>query len=400
MMSMVNLKKYWPYKRVKIKNMWINEDSTITHLELHPDLSFLPLCSCCKKPVRRIHSQHSRIIRDLPMGQTITVIQLHYRKVICDECGIRNEYFDFLAPYSRVTKRFSQYIFNLCQQMTVYDVAKLVKLSWHQVKAIDRNELIRRHSKIDLSGLKILAIDETSFLKGHKYITVVANYQTGQVIAVIKNRDYEAIASFFSRLGNSILKNIEAVVMDMWPAYIKVVKVYCRNASIVFDKFHVIAAFNKTIDSIRQQEYLRASEKDKRVFRGSKYLFLRKYTALNKQEERPKLDAILQQNALLAKTYILKDYINTFWNYDTPRLAKEFILHWCKIAVETKCKKLIKFVNMIKKYLYGIVNHCVFQINNAKLEGINNKIKVIKRRAYGYLDYQYFGYKIMQATTN
>lgn len=188
--------------------------------------------------------------------------------------------------------------------------------------------------------------------------------------------------------------------MDMWPAYIKVVKVYCRNASIVFDKFHVIAAFNKTIDSIRQQEYLRASEKDKRVFRGSKYLFLRKYTALNKQEERPKLDAILQQNALLAKTYILKDYINTFWNYDTPRLAKEFILHWCKIAVETKCKKLIKFVNMIKKYLYGIVNHCVFQINNAKLEGINNKIKVIKRRAYGYLDYQYFGYKIMQATTN
>ncbi len=284
--------------------------------------------------------------------------------------------------------------------MTVYDVAKLVKLSWHQVKAIDRNELIRRHSKIDLSGLKILAIDETSFLKGHKYITVVANYQTGQVIAVIKNRDYEAIASFFSRLGNSILKNIEAVVMDMWPAYIKVVKVYCRNASIVFDKFHVIAAFNKTIDSIRQQEYLRASEKDKRVFRGSKYLFLRKYTALNKQEERPKLDAILQQNALLAKTYILKDYINTFWNYDTPRLAKEFILHWCKIAVETKCKKLIKFVNMIKKYLYGIVNHCVFQINNAKLEGINNKIKVIKRRAYGYLDYQYFGYKIMQATTN
>jgi len=389
MMSMTNLKKYWPYKRVKIKNMWINEDSAITHLELHPDLSFLPLCSCCKKPVRRIHSKHNRIIRDLPMGPTITVIQLHYRKVICDECGSRNEYFDFLAPYSRVTKRFSQYIFNLCQQMTVYDVAKLVKLSWHQVKAIDRNELIRRHSKIDLSGLKIVAIDETSFLKGHKYITAAA-----------KNRDYEAIASFFSRLGNSILNNIEAVVMDMWPAYIKVVKNYCKNASIVFDKFHVIAAFNKTIDSIRQQEYLRASEKDKRVFKGSKYLFLRKYISLNKQEERPKLEAILQQNAILAKAYILKDYINTFWNYDTPRLAKEFILHWCKIAVETKCQKLIKFVNMIQRYLYGIVNHCVFQINNAKLEGINNKIKVIKRRAYGYLDYQYFGYKIMQATTN
>ena len=399
-MSVVNLKKYWPFKRVKIRNMWINEEHTITRLELHPNLSFLPICSCCKRPVRRIHSKHIRTIRDLPMGQTITLIQLHYRKVICDKCGIRNEYFDFLAPYSRVTKRFGQYIFDLCQQMTVYDVAKLVKLSWHQVKAIDRNELIHRHSKIDLSDLKILAIDETSFLKGHKYITVVANYQTGQVVGVMRNRDYNAIASFFSRLPNSILNNIEAVVMDMWPAYIKAVNDYCMNAKIVFDKFHVIAAFNKTIDRIRKQEYRKASKENKKLIKGSKYLFLRKYNSLNEQEERPKLEAILRQNALLAKTYILKDYINTFWKYDTPRIAKEFILHWCNLALEIKCPQIRSFVELIKRHLYGIINHCVFQINNARLEGINNKIKVIKRRAYGYLDYQYFGYKIMQATTN
>lgn len=400
MMSTVNLRKYWPYKRVKIRNFWINEDASITHLELHPVLSYLPVCSCCGKKVKRIHSHHSRIIRDLPMGQTITIIKLYYRKIICRDCGIRIEDFDFLHPYSRVTKRFAQYVFDLCQQMTVYDAAKLVKLSWDQVKAIDKNELIRRYSKIDLSDLEILAVDETSFLKGHKYITIVANYNTGQVIGVIKERNYETLASYFSMLPDSILNNIKAVVMDMWPAYIKAVKDYCKNALIVFDKFHVIAAFNKTIDSIRQQEYLKAAEENKKVFKGSKYLFLRKYSSLNKQEERPKLEAILKQNEVLAKTYILKDYINTFWNYDIPELAKGFINHWCKVAVETKCKKLIKFVNMLQRYLYGILNYCVFHINNARLEGINNKIKVIKRRAYGYLDYQYFAYKIIQATTN
>ena len=89
-----------------------------------------------------------------------------------------------------------------------------------------------------------------------------------------------------------------------------------------------------------------------------------------------------------------------FWSSGTPRLSEEFILHWCSVAEAIKNPKLNKFVKMVKRYLYGIVNHSIFQINNARLEGINNKIKVIKRRAYGYLDFQYFALKIMQATTN
>ena len=229
---------------------------------------------------------------------------------------------------------------------------------------------------------------------------MIADYRTGRVIAVKKNRNYQAIASLFSSMPKSILNNIKAVVMDMWPAYIKAVKKYCRNAQIVFDKFHVIAAFHKTIDSIRQQEYFKASQEDKRIFKGSRYLFLRKYATLNEQEERPKLEAIFSRNSLLAKVYILKDYINMFWKFDVPRLSEEFILHWCLVAQDIMCPKIDKFINMIKRYLYGIVNHSVFQINNARLEGINNKIKVIKRRAYGYLDFQYFALKIMQATTN
>jgi len=257
-----------------------------------------------------------------------------------------------------------------------------------------------RHRTIDLSNLGILAIDETSFLKGHKYITVVANYQTGQVIKVVRERDYQAIASVFREFPKSILNNIKAVVMDMWPAYIKAVKDFCENATIVFDKFHVIAAFHKTIDSIRHQEYLKASKEDKRIFKGSKYLFLRKFSSLNEQEEQIKLQAIFYRNDLLAKVYILKDYINMFWKFDIPRLSEEFILHWCSVAEAIKNPKLNKFVKMVKRYLYGIVSHSLFQINNARLEGINNKIKVIKRRAYGYLDFQYFALKIMQATTN
>ena len=139
--------------------------------------------------------------------------------------------------------------------------------------------------------------------------------------------------------------------MDMWPAYIKAVKDYCKKAAIVFDKFHIIAAFNKAINSVRQREYLKASKEDKRIFKGSKYLLLRKFSSLNEQEERPKLQAIFYRNDLLAKAYILKDYINTFWNYKNPQLAKKFILHWCKTAEETKCPIIIKFINMLKRYL-------------------------------------------------
>lgn len=395
-----NIRPYWPFCQVKIEQFKVSDDGSVTLVKLKPDNRYLPICSGCKQKVRNIHSYHTRIIRDMPMAQSIVFLQLQYRKVRCPRCGIRIEYYNFIGPYDRVTKRFAEYIFGLCQVMTISDVAKHLQLSWDQVKRIDKLELKKRHKKPNTQGLKILCVDEISIRKHHHYLTIIANYLTGQVIGVVKNRDYEALGKFLkNQLPVEVRNNIKAVAMDMWDPYIKAFKEQCPKALIVFDAFHVIAGFSRVIDKIRNIEYRKANSNIRKLIKGSRFLLLKNPQNL-KPEERPRLKQIIKQNEKLALVYLLKEYLKRLWKYKYAKCAKKFLKYWCELALDSEIKELINFTKMLLKYSYGIINHCKYRIHNSKLEGINNKIKVIKRKAYGFHDIEYFGYKIIQSTCN
>ncbi len=169
--------------------------------------------------------------------------------------------------------------------------------------------------------------------------------------------------------------------MDMWDPYIKAVKECCPQAAIVFDQFHVVKAFVQVIDKVRNIKYKRANKEGKELMNGSKYLLLKNKTNLL-PEERPKLKALLKLNEALTKVYILKDYLKKLWRYRYPKCAESFLEHWCSIAKESTIRPVIAFANTLKKYAYEIINHCKFPIHISRMEGINNKIKVIKRKAY------------------
>lgn len=327
----------------------------------------------------------------------VVIINLRYRKVRCPDCGIRVEEHDFVAPYARHTHRLGQYIFELCKHMTVQDVADLLHLSWHQVKEIDKSELRSRYPKCDFQHLKILSIDEISIRKHHKYLTIVCNFQTGEVIAVLQNRDYLALANFLKNLPSGVCEGIEAVAIDMWDPYIKAIQEFCPKAAIVFDLFHVTAAFSRLIDKVRNIEYHKADPQLKTLMKGSRFLLLKNPDNLS-AEQQPKLKAILKNNETLALLYILKDYLKRLWQYRYRAAAEKFLNYWCQLALESGCQQLFKFVSMLLNYSYGILNHCKYPIHTGKLEGINNKIKVIKRKAYGFHDNEYFALKIMAAT--
>lgn len=331
------------------------------------------------------------------MIESIVILILHYRKVRCPDCGIRVEYHDFVAPYARYTHRLAQYVFQLCQYMTVTDVAALLHLSWHQVKEIDKSELKKRHSNPDLSNLKILSVDEISIRKHHHYLTIICNFETGQVVGVAENRDYLALANFLKNLPSEVRNNIEAVAIDMWDPYIKAITTYCPKSAIVFDLFHVTAAFSRLIDKVRNLEYRKADPMLKALMKSSRFLLLKNPQNL-RGDEQPRLKAILKNNESLALLYILKDYLKRLWQYRYRAAAKKFLNYWCQLARQSGIRQLYTFVNMLLNYSYGILNHCKYQIHTGKLEGINNKIKVIKRKAYGYNDMHYFSLKIIAAT--
>jgi len=331
------------------------------------------------------------------MIESIVLIILRYRKVRCPDCGIRVEHHDFVATYARYTYRLAQFVFKLCEHMTLQDVAELLHMSWYQVKEIEKSELMKRYKTRNFDGIKILSIDEISIKKHHKYLTVITNFDTGEVIGVVENRDYEALATFLKTIPFEVRRTIEAVAIDMWDPYIKAIKEHCPKAGIVFDLFHVIAAFSRLIDKVRNIEYRKADAELKRLMKGARYLLLKNPQNV-KADERPRLKAILKSNENLALLYILKEYLKRLWQYRYRASAKKFLYYWCQLALESGIQPLYKFVTMLLNYSYGIINHCKYKIHTSKIEGTNNKIKVIKRRAYGYHDLQYFALKIMHAT--
>ena len=390
---------FFRFSRVKIKEVSVSADCFMTLVKLEPDGRFLPVCSGCHKKVRRIHSYENRAIRDLPMSESMVIINLRYRNVRCPDCGIRVEHHDFVAPYARYTHRLATLVFKLCEDMSLSKVSELLNLSWDQVKNIDHSELRKRYANIDLSNLRILTIDEISFRKHHKYLTIIANFETGEVIGVVENRDYDALANFLKKIPLEVRQNIEAVAIDMWDPFIKAVKDHLPNALIVFDLFHVVAAFGRVINKIRNHEFRKADPQMKKIMKRSRYLLLKNAQNLN-DEEQPRLKEILQNNQALATAYILKDYLKRLWQYKSRSWAVKFLIYWCNLAKNSGIELLQKFIKTLIQHAYGIINHCDYPIHTGKLEGINNKIKVIKRKAYGYHDLQYFGLKIMHATSS
>ena len=335
------------------------------------------------------------------MATTQVWIACHYRKLFCPHChNISIEDLELFHPYLRVTTRLALYIHQLCRFMTVTEVALHMGLDWKTVKNIDKMRLEGRYGQPDYEGLRILAIDEIATRKGHRYLTVALDYLSGRVVYVGKDRKAKTLKRFFNQLTTKQRKSIEAVVMDMWKPFIKVVKKKLPNALIVFDLFHVVSQFNRIIDKIRNSEFRKAAEENKAIFKGAKYLLLKNRKNIRCKKEREQLKQLLQINEVINTVLILKDQLKHIWSYRSRTWANKALDHWCALAKSLKHSALNSFVKMLDRYCYGIINHCDYPINTSKLEGINNKIKVIKRKAYGYHDLRYFTLKIYQAFYN
>jgi transposase len=162
------------------------------------------------------------------------------------------------------------------------------------------------------------------------------------------------------------------------------------QAKIVFDLFHVVANFSRVIDKVRNSEYHKASKEDKAVFKGSKYLLLKNRKNLKTQEQRQHLKELLALNETINTVMILKETLKHIWSYRSRAWAAKALDTWCSLARSLNQQSVTKFANTLESYRYGILNHCDPPIHNGKLEGVNNKIKVLKRKAYGFHELRYF----------
>ena len=227
-MSAISIAPYFPFRRIKIVNQTVTPEATAAHIHLQPDKRFQPICHGCGKRASGVHSWTRRKIRDLNLATARLWVTCKYRKVFCAHCqGIHIEDLGFFHPYLRATARLALYVYQLCQLMTVSDVAQHLGLDWKTVKTIDKFYLERDYGQPDYQGLRILAVDEISIRKGHRYLTVVMDYLSGRVVFVGKDRKSKTLERFFNQLNAKQRNGIEAVVMDMWDPFIKAVKKNC-----------------------------------------------------------------------------------------------------------------------------------------------------------------------------
>jgi len=373
--------------------------SATLRIELAPRAEHVPRCSGCGRFAGAIHETTTRWVRDLPILDTVTWLHVQRRRVWCTRCGPKLERLSWLGRYARVTRRLAESVAQLCKVLPVKHVAQFYGLSWDQVQAIDKAYLQERVGPIDLDAVEVIGMDEFAIHKGHRYATVIVEIPTRRVLWVGRGRSREDIRPFFELLGEEGRQRIRAVVMDMDTAFEREVRAQCPQAEIVFDLFHVVAKYGReVIDRVRVDEAnrLRKDQKARKVVKGARWLLLRNRKNVPRRD-RVRLDELLAANRALMTVYVLKDDLKHLWDYRYRGAAKRFWKQWYGRAIRSRIEPLKRFARLLKPYLPGILAHCRWPLHTSLLEGINNKIKVIKRMAYGFRDDEYFFLKIRAA---
>ena len=315
---------------------------------------------------------------------------------------MKNERLDWLADNPLYTKRFAFYVGRRCREATIKEVADELFLDWHAVKELEKQYMRAQLSRAGSPAPRVIGIDEISIGHGHQYRIVVSDLMRGRALWFGgKDRSEASMDEFFRWLGPEKCGRIRLAVMDMWTAF-RTSTLKAGNApqaAILYDKFHVLKKLGEALDKVRKQEYARVSGEDRRFIKGQKYTLLSHWGNLT-TKGKAALRLLFRANARLNKAYLLKESFSQLWNYGSPALARQFFDMWRDALRWQRIRPFQKFARMIESHWDGIAAYCLDK-NKVPLgfvEGLNNKIRVIQRRAYGLHDEEYLRLKVLTCT--
>ena len=277
--------------------------------------------------------------------------------------------------------------------MTLSDVAELTLLSWDTVKTIVKTHLARDYGKPLLQGVRYLGIDEIHLGKKSRYYTIVIDLEDGRILWAKPGRGGAALRGFWRRLRLAKAR-IRALATDMSAAYWSAVLEHLPDAALVFDKFHIIKLMNERLDNLRRQMVREAEGPLKLRIKGTRFLLLRNPENLQ-EDQIPKLDQALRLNEPLLLGWYLKEELRELWNQPSRQKMASFLKDWCQKADQTAIGQLMKMAKTLRTHASGILAYARHPITSGKLEGINNKIKTLTKRSYGFHDENFFILKLL-----
>jgi transposase len=357
-------------------------------------------CGVCGRGHRAVYDRRVHRIRDLPCGGLRIFLELELCRVACRSCGaVKRERLDCLADNPRYTKRFAFYVGRRCRSAPIKDIAEELHLEWHTVKELEKQYMREQLRRAGTPGPKVIGLDEVSIRKGHTYRIVVSDLLRRRPIWFGgTDRSEASLDGFFTWLGAKKTAGIRLAVMDMWKPFRTSTTTRAPQASILFDKFHVVRHLGDALDTVRKSEYARLSGKDRRFIKGQKYTLLAHWENLT-LEGKKSLKLLLTANKRLNTAYLLKESFGQLWSYHREAWARRFFENWRGSLKWQRLAPFERFAAMIDRHWEGIAAYCQPENKVALgfVEGLNNKIRVLQRRAYGLRDEEYLRLKILTA---
>jgi transposase len=334
-----------------------------------------------------------RRFRSLPIGRKTTTIVLEIPRVYCHDCGKTQQIkISFAEEHKRYTRFFERHVLDLLLAMTCQDVAEHLGLSWDTVRDIEKRRLTRDFAKPPLKYVTHIAIDEIAVKKGHKYLTIVMDLHSGRVIFVGDGKGAEALLPFWVRLKHSRAK-IVAVCSDMSPAYTSAIRNHLPDAIHVFDRFHLMKLFNEKLTSLRRRLYGETKDKEvKEALKGIRFDLLKREPS---EQGTQRLEKALSLHADLAVAYALKEQLVELWEQDDEESAFVCLSDWISDAEWSEIPEMKAFAKTLRTHWPEMLNFYASEITTGPLEGLNNKIKTLKRQSYGFRNQEYFKLKIL-----
>ena len=354
-------------------------------------------CGNCGGRINRFHGTVWVRLRDLNISRHQVYIWELRRRGDCPRCGVRRTESGIARPHARCTRRFERELFRLTEEMTVKGVSKFAGVDWEMVKEAEIRYIVGLLRKRNLDGISDLGIDEVSEKKGHRYLTLVTDTVKHRVIWVGRGRDRAVLRKFFHWFGKKRTHRIRCVVIDMHDPYELEIRKRCPRAALIYDHFHVIKPLSMAIDNIRRGLQSELPPAGRLYLKGSRYLLLRNREDLTKgQHIRLKELLNLPANETLNTAYILKEDLRVIFRWQDPKRARSELRDWKRRVRESNIPELLEYVEMLNRRRFGIMNFFKHRKTNGLSEGFNNVVKTIKKKAYGFHDWQYFRLKILR----
>ena len=340
-------------------------------------------CGSCGKKATQRYDHSWRSWRHLDLFGFKTLLRYAIWRVQCRRCGVRTEQVPWARLGSRFTEPFEQEVAWLAQRTDLSTVAAYFRLSWSTVRRIVER-VVERHWDGDrrLDGLRIIGIDEISYRRHHKYLTVVVDHLTGRVVWAGKDRKVKTLLRFFRELGPERAAKLEAVSMDMWQAYISVVSKKAPQARLIFDRFHIVRHLNQALDKVRRQMLDDLEGEARRDLKNTKFPLLKR-PARRTADDKRLLKEQVQGNLRLYRAMLLKDDFMDLYTYRREGWARRFLDGWLQRAMRSKLEPIKKVARMIRDHYDGVIGWVSWQISNGRLEGMNNKIRLLSHRSFG-----------------